>query len=49
MVFQAFTPGRMPLVLSNIPDGHTKTTPITTVPAAISQSDAEVILKKKNQ
>ncbi|XP_050061568.1 bifunctional glutamate/proline--tRNA ligase-like isoform X2 [Aphis gossypii] len=30
-----------PLVLFNIPDGHTKTTPITTVPVAIAQSNAK--------
>jgi len=30
-------------VLFNIPDGHTKTAPITTVPVAIAQSDAKVI------
>jgi len=33
-------------VLFNIPDGHTKTTPITTVPVAIAQTNAKVILKK---
>lgn len=32
-----------PLVLFNIPDGHTKTTPITTVPLGIAQSNAKVI------
>ncbi|XP_050061936.1 bifunctional glutamate/proline--tRNA ligase [Aphis gossypii] len=45
--FSIHTGKETPLVLFNIPDGHTKTTPITTVPVAIAQSNAKDKKSKK--
>ncbi|XP_025207088.1 bifunctional glutamate/proline--tRNA ligase [Melanaphis sacchari] len=44
--FSVHTGKQTPLVLFNIPDGHTKTTPITTVPAAIAQNDTKKTTNK---